>query len=110
VLGRLADFLEATQKLKSRVQGAMIYPAVMVVIGSVIVGVLMVKVIPEITDVLVQQARAEVNTKLLINSSTFIVTTGCSSCSRDPGDHRVRAVEGLATGKRLATGSPCECG
>src|SRR5689334_10709909 len=30
VLSRLADFLEASQKLKSKVTGAMIYPAVMV--------------------------------------------------------------------------------
>src|SRR5262249_2656316 len=46
VLTRLADFLEGSQKLKSKVQSAMIYPLVMVVVGAVIMGVLMIKVIP----------------------------------------------------------------
>ncbi len=50
VLSRLADFLESAQKLKSKVQGAMIYPMVMVVVGVGIMSVLMVKVIPEITS------------------------------------------------------------
>ena len=46
VLTRLADFLEGAQKLKSKVQGAMIYPMVMVVVGVGIMTVLMIKVIP----------------------------------------------------------------
>src|ERR1041384_3219223 len=37
VLTRLADFLEGSQKLKSKVQSAMIYPLVMVVAGSVVI-------------------------------------------------------------------------
>lgn len=73
VLSRLADFLEASQKLKSKVTGAMIYPAVMVVIGTVVIGVLMVKVIPEITKALVQQGKElPLNTRFLINVSGFI--------------------------------------
>ncbi|HEU0032921.1 MAG TPA: type II secretion system inner membrane protein GspF [Kofleriaceae bacterium] len=73
VLVRLADFLEASQKLKARVQGAMIYPAVMVVIGTVIIAVLMIKVIPEITKTLQQQGKElPVNTKFLIAVSNFV--------------------------------------
>lgn len=73
VLSRLADFLEASQKLKSKVTGAMIYPAVMVVIGTVVIGVLMVKVIPEITKALVQQGKElPLNTRFLINVSNFV--------------------------------------
>ena len=73
VLERLADFLEASQKLKSKVQGAMIYPAVMVIIGTLIIAVLMIKVIPEITKTLTQQGKELAwNTKFLINSSGFI--------------------------------------
>ena len=73
VLVRLADFLEASQKLKSKVTGAMIYPAVMVVIGTVVIGVLMVKVIPEITKTLIQQGKElPINTRFLINVSTFV--------------------------------------
>ncbi|MDX2089461.1 MAG: type II secretion system inner membrane protein GspF [Kofleriaceae bacterium] len=72
VLGRLADFLESSQKLKSKVQSAMIYPAVMVVVGAIIMSVLMIKVIPEITNMVAQQGKAlPWNTRLLIWSSKF---------------------------------------
>ena len=70
VLGRLADFLEASQKLKSKVQSAMIYPVVMLVVGGIIMTVLMIKVIPEITNMVAQQGKAlPWNTRLLIWSS-----------------------------------------
>lgn len=73
VLTRLADFLEASQKLKSKVTGAMIYPAVMVFIGTAIIAVLMIKVIPEITKTFSQQGKTlPINTRMLIASSNFI--------------------------------------
>jgi len=73
VLTRLADFLESSQKLKSKIQGAMIYPIVMLVVGVVIMGVLMVKVIPEITSMFTQQGKTlPWNTRLLIWFSGFI--------------------------------------
>jgi general secretion pathway protein F len=73
VLTRLADFLEASQKLKSKVTGAMIYPAVMVFIGTIIIAVLMIKVIPEITKTFTQQGKTlPWNTRILISVSGFI--------------------------------------
>jgi general secretion pathway protein F len=73
VLARLADFLESSQKLKSKVQGAMIYPALMVVIGTGIIALLMIKVIPEITKTFSQQGRTlPINTRFLIGLSSFI--------------------------------------
>jgi general secretion pathway protein F len=73
VLSRLADFLEASQKLKSKIQGAMIYPMVMVVVGTGIMGVLMIKVIPEITSMFTQQGKTlPLNTRFLIGSSAFL--------------------------------------
>jgi general secretion pathway protein F len=73
VLQRLADFLEGAQKLKSKVQSAMIYPMVMVVVTTGIIGVLMVKVIPEITSMFTQQGKTlPWNTRLLIWFSGFI--------------------------------------
>jgi len=73
VLTRLADFLEASGKLKSKIQSAMVYPAVMVVVGAGIMAVLMVKVIPEITSMFTQQGKTlPWNTRLLIWSSGFI--------------------------------------
>ena len=72
VLTRLADFLEGSQKLKSKIQGAMIYPLVMVVVGVGIMAVLMIKVIPEITSMFTQQGKTlPLNTRFLIASSRF---------------------------------------
>jgi general secretion pathway protein F len=73
VLTRLADFLEGAQKLKSKVQSAMIYPMVMVVVTVGIIGVLMVKVIPEITSMFTQQGKTlPLNTRMLIATSSFM--------------------------------------
>jgi general secretion pathway protein F len=72
VLTRLADFLESAQKLKSKITGAMVYPAVMVVVGAVIMTVLMVKVIPNITEMFNQQGKTlPMNTRFLIWVSGF---------------------------------------
>jgi len=72
VLTRLADFLESAQKLKSKVQSAMIYPAVMVVVGMGIMTVLMIKVIPNITSMFTQEGKTlPINTRMLIWSSNF---------------------------------------
>lgn len=72
VLTRLADFLEGSQKLKSKIQGAMIYPLVMLVVGVGIMAVLMIKVIPEITTMFTQQGKTlPLNTRFLIASSRF---------------------------------------
>jgi general secretion pathway protein F len=72
VLTRLADFLEASQKLKSKIQGAMIYPIVMLVVGVGIMTVLMIKVIPQITSMFSQAGRAlPLNTRILIATSGF---------------------------------------
>lgn len=74
VMMRLADFLEGSQKLKSKVQGAMIYPLVMVVVGTIIMMVLMVKVIPNITSMFKQQGKTlPINTRLLIGMSDFLL-------------------------------------
>jgi type II secretion system protein F len=72
VLTRLADFLEGSQKLKSKVTSAMVYPAVMVVVGGIIMAVLMVKVIPNITSMFKQQGKTlPINTRMLIATSDF---------------------------------------
>jgi general secretion pathway protein F len=73
VMARLADFLEGSQKLKSKVQSAMIYPLVMVVVGTIIMAVLMIKVIPNITSMFKQQGKTlPINTRMLIASSDLI--------------------------------------
>jgi general secretion pathway protein F len=67
VLSRLADFIESSQKLKGKVQGAMIYPIVMAVIGIAIMTILMVAVIPELTKMFAQRGKTlPINTRFLI--------------------------------------------
>jgi general secretion pathway protein F len=51
VLARLADFLDAQHALRAKVSGALTYPIIMMVMGSLVMGVLMVVVVPKITSV-----------------------------------------------------------
>jgi general secretion pathway protein F len=51
VLERLSDFMEGQARLKGKVMGALAYPALMAVFGTVLVGVLMVAVVPKVTSV-----------------------------------------------------------
>ncbi|MCX8037804.1 MAG: type II secretion system inner membrane protein GspF [Candidatus Sumerlaeia bacterium] len=51
VLARLADFAEAEQELKGRVQTMLIYPVIMVFVGIAAIAVLMTVVMPKITRI-----------------------------------------------------------
>ncbi len=51
VLERLADFMEGQAKLRGKVTAALAYPVLMAVVGSLLVGVLMVGVVPKVTSV-----------------------------------------------------------
>jgi len=74
VMIRLSEFLEGSQKLKSKIQGAMIYPLVMVAVGGIIMTVLMVKVIPNITQMFRQQGKTlPINTRMLIAISDLFL-------------------------------------
>jgi len=52
VLRRLADFLQRQRALQRKVVSAMTYPALMVMIGLLVVAILMTVVVPKITDML----------------------------------------------------------
>ena len=70
VLERVSTYLEKTEKLKQKVQSALIYPAVVVTMALLITVVLLVKVVPtfaQIYDSLNQKLPAM--TQLLINIS-----------------------------------------
>jgi general secretion pathway protein F len=72
VLRRLAEFLEGAQRLKGKVQGAMVYPVIMLAVGLVIMTIMMVVVIPQITSMFKQQGKVlPLNTRMLIASSDF---------------------------------------
>lgn len=51
ILNRLADFMEKAQKLKKKIIGAMIYPAVVISFASAIVVGIMIVVIPKFKDI-----------------------------------------------------------
>lgn len=52
ILARLADFMEKAERLKAKVKGAMVYPAVVLTAAFGIVMGLMIGVIPKFTEVL----------------------------------------------------------
>jgi general secretion pathway protein F len=72
VLARLADFLDNQVKLRGKVQGALVYPIIMAVIGTLITAMLMVFVVPKITEIFDDMGKAlPWYTQLLIFVSRF---------------------------------------
>jgi len=71
VLARLADFAEAEQELKGRVQAMLIYPFVMVVVGTTAVTILMTVVMPKIVRIY-----KDLNQTLPAITQTLISVTG----------------------------------
>jgi general secretion pathway protein F len=51
VLARLADFIDAQNKLRSKVFSAMAYPAFMAVFGIAVIAVMMILVVPKVTSI-----------------------------------------------------------
>lgn len=67
VLTRLADFTEAQSRLRSKVFGALLYPGIMLGVGSIIMAVMFVVVIPRITKIFSQlDVDLPIQTKILI--------------------------------------------
>jgi general secretion pathway protein F len=73
VLFRLADFTESQARLKAKVLGTLTYPAAMMIIGAVIMGILFTVVIPKITKVF-EDTKVVLpwTTRYLIGFSTFV--------------------------------------
>jgi general secretion pathway protein F len=73
VLFRLADFTEGQARLRSKVLGTLTYPAAMLLIGTVIMGILFTVVIPKITKVFEDtKATLPWTTRFLIGFSSFV--------------------------------------
>src|SRR5439155_680495 len=72
VLVRLADLTESQAQLRNKIIGAMLYPAIMVVVGIAIVGILFVVVIPKVTKIFEDMNVAlPWTTRILIAVSSF---------------------------------------
>lgn len=77
VLERLADYAENRQKLRSKMQQAMIYPVVLVVFAIGIVAFLLAAVVPKIVGQFVQMGQElPQSTQFLLASSEFIQNWG----------------------------------
>ncbi len=72
VLARMADFLDSQNELRSKVASAMAYPILMAVVGTGVMTVLMVVVVPPIAGIFADAGKAlPWNTQLLIAVATI---------------------------------------
>jgi general secretion pathway protein F len=73
VLDRLSIFLQGQAKVRNQISAALAYPAVMLIVGLIIVGVLMVNVVPKITQMLAGRGQElPAATQFLQNVSEFL--------------------------------------
>lgn len=73
VLERLTQFMESQAKLQGKVTSAMAYPVLMAIIGTTLVSVLMVAVVPNVTTIFASMDQAlPWYTALLIATSDFL--------------------------------------
>jgi len=73
VLERLADFLEEQEAIRSRVITALVYPLLMIIVGSGVMLFLLAFVIPKITMIFADnKATLPIITIALIHLSTFV--------------------------------------
>jgi general secretion pathway protein F len=72
VLVRLADFTESQAKLRSKIVGSLAYPAMMVCVAIIIVGILFTTVIPKVTAIFKDmEVTLPIYTRVLIGASEF---------------------------------------
>ncbi len=73
VLVRIAGFMEQEEELRSKVTSAMVYPIVMAVVSAGVVALLMLSVVPQVTEMFADMnVELPWNTKLLILISDLI--------------------------------------
>ena len=73
VMLRLSAFLQSQARMKNKVGAALMYPAVMVVIGLIVVAILMTFVVPKVTQLLVSRGEElPFATQVLITCSEFL--------------------------------------
>ena len=73
VLLRLAEYIEKAARLKSRVKGAMIYPAVVMCVAVAVIAIILIFVIPTFEKMFADFGGAlPVPTQIVINMSRFV--------------------------------------
>jgi len=75
IMRRIAALMERRQQLRSKVIGAMIYPVILLAVGTVAIAVLMVFVIPKFAELFEGQGRLlPLTTRILLGISDFCVS------------------------------------
>lgn len=74
VLNRLADYTETSKETRQKVQGAMVYPAFLVIFSIAVVSLLMVKVVPNVVEVFAgtNQQLPGITVALIATSDFFV--------------------------------------
>ncbi len=74
VLLRLADFTEAQVQLKNKIKGAMMYPIIMIVVGTVLISGIFILVIPKLAKTFTSmKMELPLPTKICISISDFMI-------------------------------------
>jgi general secretion pathway protein F len=73
VLLKLADFTEAQVKLQNKIKGAMMYPVIMFVVGTLLMSVIFIFIIPKLTKIFISmKMELPLPTKISIFISGFL--------------------------------------
>lgn len=73
VLQRVAEYIASQTRLRAKISAAMAYPMVMILIAVGVVIFLLVQVVPQITEVLMQQGQTlPLITQILVDASDFV--------------------------------------
>ncbi|MEW6570226.1 MAG: type II secretion system F family protein [Nitrospirota bacterium] len=77
ILNRLATYIEKAMKLKKKVKGALIYPAVVTSIAVLVIAIIMIFVVPTFSKMFAQLGGTlPLPTRIVINLSNFIAGAG----------------------------------
>ena len=77
VLDKLADYTENQQRTRQKIQQALIYPSLMIVVSTAIIGFLLAFVVPKIIEVFTSSGQSLPSmTHVLINISEFMKSYG----------------------------------
>jgi len=71
----LANYLEKEYSFQSKLRGAMIYPLFIILVFMAVVGIIMIYVIPQLTELLIGTGKElPAATKVVINTSKFLIS------------------------------------
>lgn len=77
ILNRLATYIEKAMRLKKKVKGAMIYPAVIISVAILVIAVIMIFVVPTFAKMFAQLGGVlPLPTRIVIGISNFLAGTG----------------------------------